>query len=235
MRHRRRLCGHYRQDGMPGWRRLCGMHQHRSMRRQPTWAAVQNHRHAEATDTAPLNTCVECTVDTDCTDPNASVCRGNQWCLAKSNTDCSHVDSTPGIAGGTPLNVCDAGSCVQCTGSSEGPAGPRSAIADFGNVQRFRQGPPTLASHTLIMTQTPAAWSRRSTFNPSASFVSRSPSVRQAPATKSCSSAPPPPPRLMSRRPMCACHVNRRAQRVWHISPAFDVWMPAPTCRVAAG
>jgi hypothetical protein len=43
-----------------------------------------------------------------------------------------------------PLNVCDAGSCVQCTGSSEGPAGARSAIADFGNVQRFRQGPPTL-------------------------------------------------------------------------------------------
>ena len=70
----------------------------------------------EATDTAPLNTCVECTSDTDCTDPNASACQNNQCVPCQANEDCSHVDSTPGAAGGTPLNVCDAGSCVQCTG-----------------------------------------------------------------------------------------------------------------------
>lgn len=70
----------------------------------------------EPTDTAPLNTCVECTSDTDCTDPDASACQGNQCVPCVFNEDCSHVDSTPGVAGGTALNVCDAGSCVQCTG-----------------------------------------------------------------------------------------------------------------------
>lgn len=71
---------------------------------------------AEPTDTAPVNTCVECVSDTDCTDPNASACQNDECVPCQANADCTHVDSTPGVAGGTPLNVCDAGSCVQCTG-----------------------------------------------------------------------------------------------------------------------
>ena len=71
---------------------------------------------SEAAGGLPANTCVECVSNTDCTNPDASQCQNNQCVPCSVDAECAHIDSTPNAAGGTPLNVCDAGSCVQCTG-----------------------------------------------------------------------------------------------------------------------
>jgi hypothetical protein len=70
----------------------------------------------EVLGSAPTNTCVKCTSNADCSSPDASRCETNRCVSCETNLDCSHVDSTPGAGGGVPLNVCDGGSCVQCTG-----------------------------------------------------------------------------------------------------------------------
>jgi hypothetical protein len=77
----------------------------------------------QASGTAPINTCVECTSNTDCLDTSASRCEDNQCVPCSASGDCAHVDSIPGEAVGTPLNVCDAGTCVQCTGLQSAACG----------------------------------------------------------------------------------------------------------------
>ena len=82
----------------------------------PSGGICKNSNVGEAVGSAALNMCVECASNSDCTDPNASKCQNNQCVPCATNDDCGHVDSTPNAPGGTALNVCDAGSCVQCTG-----------------------------------------------------------------------------------------------------------------------
>jgi hypothetical protein len=69
----------------------------------------------EAAGDAPTNTCVECTSKSDCPSPDASRCDNNQCVPCATDFDCANVDSTPNATGGTQLNVCDAGRCVECT------------------------------------------------------------------------------------------------------------------------
>lgn len=70
------------------------------------------------TGSAPINTCVECRTNLDCQTPGASVCNASNECVpCAADIDCSHVDSNGATAGGTQLDVCDAGTCVQCSGS----------------------------------------------------------------------------------------------------------------------
>lgn len=60
---------------------------------------------------APINTCVECLANADCTNPAASFCENNVCVPCIENDECSHL---------TNLGVCDTsdgdGVCVQCTG-----------------------------------------------------------------------------------------------------------------------
>jgi hypothetical protein len=77
----------------------------------------------EVTRDASTNTCVECTSNADCLSPEASRCANNQCVPCSTNLDCANVDSVPNAAGGTPLNVCDAGSCVECTGAEQQACG----------------------------------------------------------------------------------------------------------------
>jgi len=72
---------------------------------------------------AAINTCVECTANTDCSTAGASRCENNQCVACSTNADCSHIDSIPGTALGTALNVCDAGLCVECTGQQSAACG----------------------------------------------------------------------------------------------------------------
>ena len=58
--------------------------------------------------------CVACLAQSDCADATASACRGGQCQPCTSNAECSN------IAG---KGVCDAGTCVQCTGSNFGACG----------------------------------------------------------------------------------------------------------------
>jgi hypothetical protein len=57
-------------------------------------------------DTAAAK-CVMCTKQADCSDPAASTCRAGECTACTADADCS------AIAG---KSVCDAGTCVQCTG-----------------------------------------------------------------------------------------------------------------------
>lgn len=73
---------------------------------------------------AAINTCVQCLTNSDCrTTADASLCQNNQCVPCDSDDDCSLVDSNGAANGGTPLNVCDAGTCVQCTGPKRGACG----------------------------------------------------------------------------------------------------------------
>jgi hypothetical protein len=63
---------------------------------------------------AGIDTCVECTANTNCTAPGASRCTGNECAQCAADADCSHI---PG------LNVCDGGTCVQCTGPKRAACG----------------------------------------------------------------------------------------------------------------
>lgn len=61
--------------------------------------------------------CVECSSDADCTDPAASRCEANQCVACQADADCDGIGGTSGAPGGMALSVCDAGACVECTGS----------------------------------------------------------------------------------------------------------------------
>jgi hypothetical protein len=68
---------------------------------------------------AAVNTCVQCVDDADCPSPTASACSNDNRCVAcASDDDCSHVRS-----GNTVLGLCDAGTCVQCTGPRRAACG----------------------------------------------------------------------------------------------------------------
>ena len=70
---------------------------------------------------APINTCVECTDNTQCqTRPDASLCLDNECVPCRADADCNLVDSNGSQAGGINLHVCDAGTCVECTGPKNG-------------------------------------------------------------------------------------------------------------------
>ncbi len=71
-----------------------------------------------------INTCVECVDNGDCLTPGAPVCSGNVCTACVLDTDCALIDSNGATAGGTLLNVCDAGLCVQCTGAKQTACGP---------------------------------------------------------------------------------------------------------------
>jgi hypothetical protein len=80
---------------------------------------------------AEINTCVQCQTNVDCQSPGASVCSNNVCvaCTADSPDDgideaCRHIDSNGATAGGTPLRVCDSGTCVQCTGPRRADCNP---------------------------------------------------------------------------------------------------------------
>ncbi len=77
----------------------------------------------EALGPAPVNTCVECIANADCPGAGESLCQNNTCVPCVADADCDHVDSNGSTAGGTPLNVCDAGTCVQCTGPKRGACG----------------------------------------------------------------------------------------------------------------
>ena len=71
---------------------------------------------------APVNTCVECQANSDCTSPTASRCVNNQCQPCQADAECSHLDTNGGAAGGT-LGVCSAGTCVECTGPNRAACG----------------------------------------------------------------------------------------------------------------
>ena len=54
------------------------------------------------------HTCVRCAANTDCTEVTASVCTANTCGACQTSADCSHLGAT---------TVCDAGTCVECTGT----------------------------------------------------------------------------------------------------------------------
>lgn len=61
---------------------------------------------------AATNTCVQCVSNADCqANADASACRDNQCVPCTVDADCNGIAS-----GGVELHVCDAGTCVQCTG-----------------------------------------------------------------------------------------------------------------------
>jgi hypothetical protein len=62
---------------------------------------------------AVINSCVECVSNADCqANAGASACQNNQCVPCTVDADCNGIAS-----GGVELPVCDAGTCVQCTGS----------------------------------------------------------------------------------------------------------------------
>ena len=61
--------------------------------------------------------CVPCLENAHCTDPEASRCdTAERSCVAcQNNSDCQHLDGT---------QVCDSGTCVQCTSAERSACGP---------------------------------------------------------------------------------------------------------------
>jgi hypothetical protein len=71
----------------------------------------------EGAGPAAVNTCVECTEDEQCQlNAAASRCFNNECVPCAADADCALVDSNGSDPGGIPLNLCDAGTCVECTG-----------------------------------------------------------------------------------------------------------------------
>lgn len=72
---------------------------------------------AASAGAAAINTCVQCLTNSDCqANPGASLCQDNQCVPCVADGDCSLVDSNDSEPGGIDLAVCDAGTCVECTG-----------------------------------------------------------------------------------------------------------------------
>jgi hypothetical protein len=69
-------------------------------------------------DTAS-STCVECLEPTECADASASRCNAGSCSPCQNNTDCAHI---PG------KSVCDAGQCVQCTGTDYAACGKQDNV-----------------------------------------------------------------------------------------------------------
>jgi hypothetical protein len=76
-----------------------------------------------AAGSAAANTCVECVENADCVNSSASLCENNQCVPCSANADCAHVDSTPDATQPSPLGICDAGTCVECTGLQRAACG----------------------------------------------------------------------------------------------------------------
>lgn len=69
----------------------------------------------------PINTCVQCVSNADCqNDAGNSLCQNNTCVPCIADADCNDVDSNGSQPGGIDLNVCDSGTCVQCTGPKNG-------------------------------------------------------------------------------------------------------------------
>jgi Cys-rich repeat protein len=68
--------------------------------------------------TAAINTCVQCVDNAGCSaNPAAPLCQNNQCVPCSVDADCNDVnDSNGNLPGGAELSVCDAGTCVECTG-----------------------------------------------------------------------------------------------------------------------
>lgn len=79
---------------------------------------------------AAINTCVQCIDNGDCLNPAASLCQNNQCVPCDSDDDCSLVDSNGTQNGGTPLHVCDASTCVECTGPKNGACASGTNVCD---------------------------------------------------------------------------------------------------------
>ena len=83
------------------------------------------------------NTCVDCARDADCPDAAASQCQNNVCVGCTDSTHCAHLPGT---------GVCDAGTCVECTGLDDSACG--------GNVCDSRlQTCTTFAPATLGLCQ----------------------------------------------------------------------------------
>jgi hypothetical protein len=85
--------------------------------------ATPNCKLAAGGGPAAVNTCVECIDNGDCLTPGASLCQNNECVPCVADADCGLIDSNGATNGGTPLNVCDAGTCVECTGVKRAPCG----------------------------------------------------------------------------------------------------------------
>jgi hypothetical protein len=74
---------------------------------------------------AAVNTCVQCVDNADCSaNPAASLCQNNQCVPCGVDADCNDVnDSNGDLPGGSELTVCDAGTCVECTGVKRAACG----------------------------------------------------------------------------------------------------------------
>jgi hypothetical protein len=79
----------------------------------------------ESAGDAPVNSCVECIDNDDCTAVGASRCVNNACEPCAVDLDCAHVDGNGATAGIVRVPVCDGGACVQCTGPK------REACGDF--------------------------------------------------------------------------------------------------------
>jgi hypothetical protein len=89
----------------------------------PEEAVCKSANVGQAAGDAPTNTCVECTSNNDCASPGASRCENNRCVECSANADCAHVESTADATRGTALTVCDAGTCVECTGLQRAACG----------------------------------------------------------------------------------------------------------------
>ncbi len=65
--------------------------------------------------------CIECITNSDCTEPRASRCEDNRCVACRNDFDQLDCHGVTGAILGLPLNVCDDGTCVECTGTERGP------------------------------------------------------------------------------------------------------------------
>lgn len=86
------------------------------------------------------NTCVECTANTDCPDAAASACVTNVCTPCSTNDDCTHI----GGAG-----VCDAGTCVECTGTDYAACGGNVCDSRLKTCTGFAPGSGNLCGECV--------------------------------------------------------------------------------------
>lgn len=97
----------------------------------------------QAAGDAPVNTCVECTANTDCLVPGSSRCENNECVPCSTNADCAHVGGAPS------LGVCDTGTCVECTGSQNSACGANVCDSLSKRCSPFPAGSATLCDPCL--------------------------------------------------------------------------------------
>jgi hypothetical protein len=92
---------------------------------------------------AAINTCVQCLTNADCqANAGASLCQDNQCVPCVADGDCSLVDNNGNDPGGIDLAVCDAGTCVECTGVKNGGCqnGTNACISSLKTCSLFPEG-----------------------------------------------------------------------------------------------